>query len=267
MYKRQSLSGPAEVAIGQAFEVRWEGPNRARDYITIVPEGAPDGAYLSYSYTAKGNPLTLTAPHQSGAYELRYANEDGGAALARSAIVVKDATAAVQPPAEVLAGSAFAVRWTGPDRPQDYVTIVPKGAPPESYLSYQYTRQGNPITLTAPVDPGEYEVRYNNEAGRTVLANAPIVVTPVQAAVTGPERVVAGSGFEVIWSGPAYERDFITIVQPDAVESGYLSYFDARRGSPGTLTAPEQPGRYELRYVLGSGPRVIARAAIEVAPR
>jgi Ca-activated chloride channel family protein len=37
----------------------WTGPNGPGDYITIVQEGAPEGAYLSYAITA-------------GAYETRY---------------------------------------------------------------------------------------------------------------------------------------------------------------------------------------------------
>jgi Ca-activated chloride channel family protein len=173
----------------------------------------------------------------------------------------------VEPPAEVAAGSKFQVRWTGPNRPQDYITIVPKGAPPEQYTSYDYTKNGNPVTITAPVEPGDYEVRFNNEAGHTVLATAPIIVTDIQASLTAPTSVAAGSEFEVSWTGPAYAQDFITIVAPDAEESAYLSYFDIRDKNPGKLTAPDAPGRYELRYVVGSGPRVISRVAIEVVAR
>ncbi|MFA7095825.1 MAG: VWA domain-containing protein [Gammaproteobacteria bacterium] len=262
------VHGPAEVAVGQAFEVTWEGPNREHDYVTIVRQGAPEGSYLSYDYTAAGNPLTLIAPHEPGDYELRYANEEGGETLARVAIAVTATTAALEAPAEVAVGSDFQVRWSGPDRTHDYITIVPKGAPPENYASYQYTSEGNPVTLTAPVEPGEYEVRYNNEEGKTVLATAPVRVTGVQASLEAPGEVVAGSEFEVHWNGPAYSHDYVTIAQPDAAEGDYfLSYFDVSDGNPGRLTAPDEPGRYELRYVMGSGPRVIARVAIEVVGR
>ncbi|HEY9198667.1 MAG TPA: hypothetical protein VIR60_04805, partial [Gammaproteobacteria bacterium] len=262
-----TLTGPAEIAEGENFEVKWEGPNRARDYVTIVRKDAPEGSYLSYGYTKNGNPLTLTAPHQPGDYELRYTNEDGGESLTRTAITVKATTATVEAPTDVAAGSKFQVRWIGPNRDKDYITIVPKAAPPEQYASYEYTKNGNPVTLTAPVEPGEYEVRFNNEAGHTVLATAPINVTDVQASLTAPASVAAGSEFEVSWTGPAYAQDFITIVAPDAEESAYLSYFDIRNEKPGKLTAPAEPGRYELRYVVGSGPRVIARTAIEVVAR
>ena len=262
-----TLTGPTKIAVGEKFEVTWQGPNRARDYVTIVRKDAPEGSYLSYGYTKDGNPLSLTAPHEPGDYELRYTNEDGGESLARTAITVKATTATVEPPAEVAAGSKFQVRWTGPNRPQDYITIVPKGASPDLYKSYEYTKNGNPVTLAAPAEPGDYEVRYNNEAALNTLASAPVKVTDVQARLTAPATVAAASEFEVSWNGPAYAQDFITIVAPDAAESSYLSYFDAKYGSPGKLKAPDAPGRYELRYVVGSGPRVIARTAIEVIGR
>ncbi len=188
---------------------------------------------------------------------MRYTNEDGGESLARTAITVKATTATVQAPTDVVAGSDFQVNWSGPNRDKDYITIVPTGSPPELYADYEYTRSGNPVTLTAPVEPGEYEVRFNNEAGHNTLATAPINVTDVQASLTAPASVAAGSEFAVSWTGPAYARDFITIVAPDAEESAYLSYFDIRNENPGKLTAPDEPGRYELRYVVGSGPRVI----------
>lgn len=262
-----TVSGPAEIAAGERFEVTWSGPNRKGDYVTVVRENAPEGSYLSYRYTAEGNPITLVAPHEPGRYELRYNNEEGDDALARQALIVTAAVAALEAPAEVVAGSPLEVRWRGPDRPKDYITIVPKGAPPAQYGSYRYTRSGNPVVVTSPVVPGEYEVRYNSEAGRTVLATLPVKVTGIEASLTAPEAVEAGTHFEVNWSGPAYARDYITIVRPVAVEGAYLSYFDARKGTPGRLQAPNEPGRYELRYVLGDGPRVIGRRAIEVLHR
>lgn len=50
----------------------WTGPNGPGDYITIVQEGAPEGAYLSYANTAGGSPVTQTVPDSAGAYETRY---------------------------------------------------------------------------------------------------------------------------------------------------------------------------------------------------
>jgi Ca-activated chloride channel homolog len=84
-----SVTAPAEVAADTEFAVAWQGPGNESDYLTIVPAGAPEGAYLSYAYTEGGTPVVLTAPSEPGAYEVRYALGRGDRTLARSAITVR----------------------------------------------------------------------------------------------------------------------------------------------------------------------------------
>ena len=69
------LSAPRQGKGGTTIQVNWTGPNNPGDYVTIVPRGAPVGAYLDYFYTRDGNPGRLTLPAQPGEYELRYSTE------------------------------------------------------------------------------------------------------------------------------------------------------------------------------------------------
>ena len=174
-----SVAPPAEVSANARFEVAWAGPDASRDYVTIVPAGAREGAYLSWAYTSRGNPAMLTAPAEAGTYEVRYVLGAGDRTLASAPITVvasAEVATTVAPPSEVAAGARFQVAWTGPDASRDYVTIVPAGAPEGTYLSWTYTRNGSPATLTAPREPGAYEVRYVEGAGDRTLASAPITV-------------------------------------------------------------------------------------------
>ncbi len=82
------VNAPATVMAGIKFQVTWQGPNYQSDYITIVPTGAKDGEYLSYSYTSKGSPATLKAPAKTGKYEVRYILNQSRKALARTSIVI-----------------------------------------------------------------------------------------------------------------------------------------------------------------------------------
>ena len=84
-----SVVAPIEVDTGAQFEVTWAGPNGPGDYITIVEAGSPEGAYLSYAYTAAGNPASLTAPDTGGAYEVRYVSGQGEVTQASALIAVK----------------------------------------------------------------------------------------------------------------------------------------------------------------------------------
>src|SRR5262245_8307595 len=58
--------------------------------------------------------------------------------------------ATVTAPERVIAGVAFSVTWTGPDNRGDYVTVVRGEASASEHGSYQETRKGPSLELTAP---------------------------------------------------------------------------------------------------------------------
>ncbi len=148
------------------------------------------------------------------------------------AVEIAPPPASLKGPEQVAAGTDFQVSWEGPNRPKDYVTVVQKGAEEGSYLDYAYTKDGNPLTLTAPMDAGAFELRYTNDLARSTLVSAPLQVTPVQATLTGPAEIAVGENFEVKWEGPNRARDYVTIVRKDAPEGSYLSYGYTKNGNP-----------------------------------
>jgi len=259
-----SLEAPAEVGAGGQFAIGWSGPDNDRDYLTIVPAGAREGSYESYQYTRDGSPVTLTAPDDPGAYEVRYVTGQGGNTLASSPVTVIAVGASLAVSPEIPAGSEFTVEWTGPDNDRDYLTIVEAGAREGAYTSYQYTRDGSPATLSAPAEPGDYEIRYVTGREENTLASVPVAVTAVSATLAAPDSVGAGERFEVAWEGPDNPRDYVTIVAAGAREGAYTSYQYTRDGSPATLSAPAEPGDYEIRYVMGVGDGTLASVTITV---
>ncbi|MCW5772781.1 MAG: hypothetical protein KIT16_14145 [Rhodospirillaceae bacterium] len=125
-------------------------------------------------------------------------------------------------------------------------------------------RDGSPLKLRVPVEPGRYEIRYVNERDHKVLGRRSLTVVLATATLVAPAAVKAKSEFEVTWTGPNGPSDYVTIVPVGAEPGVYTNYFYTRDGSTGRLTAPEKPGRYELRYVIEAGPRVIGRRPITV---
>jgi hypothetical protein len=83
------------------------------------------------------------------------------------------------PATPVKAGQPFSVTWTGPNGPDDYIDLVDAGRQPVGdERAYVKTAKGNPATLTAPVEPGIYDLRYVQDHGdRTVIGRATITVT------------------------------------------------------------------------------------------
>ena len=257
-----TVEAPAEIPAGSQFDVSWTGPGESRDYITIVEAGAPEGSYLNYERINRGNPLKLTAPDSIGQFEVRYVWHEGDITLATQAVTLVPVEGSVEAPAEIQAGSQFEVSWTGPDNNTDYITIVEAGAPEGSYQDYERTNRGSPLTLTAPDGLGQFEVRYVIGQSSRTLASQTVTLVATEATVEAPLNIPSGSQFEVTWTGPDNNRDYITIVEAGADEGSYLDYERTNRGSPMTLTAPDGLGAYEVRYVLGESGRTLTSLAV-----
>lgn len=62
--------------------------------------------------------------------------------------LAQGATLEATPAGRAPAGSTVTVKWSGPNGPGDYITVVRKGAGPSEYLSYRQTSDGR-----VPVNP------------------------------------------------------------------------------------------------------------------
>ncbi|MCB1042045.1 MAG: VWA domain-containing protein [Acidobacteria bacterium] len=260
-----SLTAPNTALAGGEVVIHWEGPDNRGDYITIVEKDAGPKRYGKYAYTHIGNPISLLAPDQPGTYEIRY-NTEGSNTLSAIPLEVTASSATLQFAKQVTAGSPVEIRWSGPDNPRDFITIVAADAPERSYEKYRFTSKGNPVSLPAPDQPGRYEVRYATGQTYATLAAEPLVVTAVSASLQAPGQVEAGSYFEVSWEGPGNDRDFIAVAPMGSDAKTWPSYRFVHLGNPLRLHAPSEPGNYELRYQTGQSYLVLATRALQVAP-
>lgn len=86
------------------------------------------------------------------------------------------------------------------------------------------------------------------------------------AALDAPAEIQAGTQFEVAWTGPSAQGDYVTIVAADAVKWTDEPYFYTTSGTPGRLVAPVADGAYALWYVSGADDAILARRAIRITP-
>jgi len=168
-------------------------------------------------------------------------------------------------PPTATAGSTITFKATGTGNPREFVTVVPEGAREGQYDAYVYVTGSGSLTLAMPARPGDYELRLCAAASpyKTLVAK-PLQLLGASATVSAPASVAAGSTFEVKWTGPNNERDYIAVGETTPGGRLYLDYKYSRDGSPLKLAAPEKPGNYEVRYILGVGDTVIARQAFTV---
>lgn len=258
-----SLDAAAQVTAGTVFKVAWTGPNNPHDYVTIVPQGTPDGQYRNYTETAKGSPLALTALIAAGDAELRYMTGSGAQVLARRPITVVAATVTLDAPAEVTAGAPVTIEWTGPNNRGDYLTVVRKATPDGQYARYTDTSKGSPLKVDAPMDPGPAEIRYVSGQGSKVLARRELAVIAAKVSLKAPPRGKTDANVAVEWTGPNNAGDYLTIVPKSAADGVTLHTVLTARGTPASVRMPKAAGPAEVRYLSGQGGRVLARADIE----
>ena len=170
-----SISLPAAGVQGTEVEVTWTGPDTKGDFITLVAPDAKENKVGRYFYTRVGSPGALNLPLEPGIYEMRYLLR-GKRVLASAPFEVTAADASLSTADNLIAEAPFEVVWTGPAARNDLIAIAELGAPEKKYLSYRYTRHGTPAEFkNAPLEPGEYELRYLL-GGQMVIATRKVIV-------------------------------------------------------------------------------------------
>ncbi len=259
-----AVQAPAAADVATAFEVTWQGPGHKSDYVSIAkPEDEPAG-YEYYTHTSEGSPLKLQAPATPGTYEVRYILGQDNKLLAKTTIEIKGVSASVRTSPAADMGSEFDVTWQGPGNAADYISIAKPEDEPAGYEFYTSTSEGSPLKLQAPSSPGTFEVRYILGQENKMLAKTTIQIKRVTAKISAPATAVRNTAFEVRWQGPGYKPDFICVSQLDQDPGDYVNYNDVGTGNPVMITAPDEPGTYEVRYILGNGNIILDKATIVI---
>jgi Ca-activated chloride channel family protein len=240
------------------FNVEWTGPENEFDSLRIYNvEGQTTNIYAMLQTRDFTTPSKITAPIDVGEYEIRYRTL-GRKVLAKDTFEVLPAVATVSIANEVAAGAPIEVRWTGPSNEKDRLRVLDySGKRLNNYKFLQKKNVTNVVEMTAPSEPGEYWMAYD-ASSKKILAQTKFVVMPVVAMVSGPKVVKAESDYEVTWLGPNYKGDSIYTFSAEGKDMREYKFLGKKNStSPITLTAPKQPGTYELRYRI-KGRAVIA---------
>ena len=170
-----TLKAPDTATAGAVVSIEWSGPDNARDLIAIVPKGAKEGTYGSYTQTKKGSPLTLATPAEPGDAEIRYLTGKSKKTLAARPIKLTPADIKFAVAEKVAANATFRLEFSGaPNNPRDLIVIALPGNK-RAEKTY-YVSRGSPQEVKAPKKAGKYELRYITGKKRAVIATRPIEV-------------------------------------------------------------------------------------------
>lgn len=142
-------------------------------------------------------------------------------------------------------------------------TVAARSGKPERLGSVAV--QGTVVGMTAPGEPGSYQLRYISADGR-LRTSQPLEVAAHPIVLSVPEQMRAGREAEVRWRGPARPGDTLRIIDPD---TGAVLSEASASGRPGlenvtALPAPGQVGAYTLEYLSGERQATLRRLPISV---
>jgi len=85
-----------------------------------------------------------------------------------------------------------------------------------------------------------------------------------EARLEAPAEATIGSSVDVRWTGPGENYDSVYVIAPDAADNaqGYSSASILNGRNPVSVTLPDEPGTYELRYWHRAAGVVAARRSI-----
>lgn len=259
-----TLKAPETAAAGETIRVSWSGPDEKNDFVGVYTPGDSNRRAIHYFYTSNGNPFHLKMPETEGTFEIRYVLAKSRDTLAQQNIELTPIEATLEAPEQAPAGATIEVDWTGPDYKSDYIAVYEPDDNNRRSIYYSYTGDGSPVQLKLPESPGTYEIRYVLNNSTQDLARHTIETTPIEATLEVPEQAQAGSNVRVHWSGPDYRADYIGIFNPEDNNRRTIHYFNTQNGNPFNLKMPDEPGTYEIRYVLHSSRQDLTRHTIEV---
>lgn len=264
-----SITAPTEAVAGSTIEIGWTGPNYAEDYIGIGRADA-DGAnqWENWTYTREGSPLDLVMPAEPGEYVITYFQRQDRTPLTSVPITLTAVSASITAPTEAFVGSTIEIGWTGPNYDEDYIGVGRADADgANQWENWTYTREGSPLDLVMPVEPGEYLITYFQRQDRTPLTSVPISLKPVEATLQAPASAPAGSTIDVAWTGPNYSEDYLGIGRADTDGANqWENWVYTRDGAPAKLLVPATPGDYLIRYFVRQDRNAIAETPITVTP-
>ena len=197
--------------------------------------------------------------------------DEGSRTRSSTQVEVVEAEQTVSAPSIVRAETTFTVTWGETVNPRDWVTIVPVGADEGAHLANRRVESNDSISLRAPAEPGLYEVRYVLDEGSRTLASSPVEVVAADAplddgaGLSVPATAAPGETVTVSWTIEADDADRrVALARADAPDFTWISAHRVGAEQETEITLPNEPGKYEVRFLDISSQSVLGRAMIAV---
>jgi Ca-activated chloride channel family protein len=258
---------PERPLAGDEAHIQYWGAPPGDNWVGVAVAGAPVGELMvRHPATEPAGEVTLGLPDTPNELEVQFTRDIGFGIhqlLGRTEFETGRRKISIEGPVRIENRVQFDVTWSGAELTGDHLAIAAKEGERTDFAVCIPTGRGGPVTVTAPVTPGDYSVHYRSRRGRS-LDRANLEVFEVLATLEGPAKIGIGEDVSFDWNGPDGSQDYLSIAAAGAEDDQYLSWAPTSAGNPARLAAPKNAGDYELRYVRGEDGEVLARHPLEV---
>jgi len=257
-----------DIVGGSRFDVKVSEPNNQREKLAIFDKDDNWIQSWTIALNYQNGIKTITAPETPGTYTVKYVTREGNV-LASDEITVIAAEASVQAPdTPIPGGGQFMVSVSAPNSHKDKISFYDSNGKRLTRKSWtvKMWRKDGEMKVYAPEEPGTYTVNYIS-GDKKILASDEITVIPATAEFDAPDGdIIADSRFQITVSEPNSNKEKITLFNAEGKRLKSWTVSMWRKEDKMTLTAPEEPGTYELQY-LTRDRRILARETIMVTPK
>ena len=256
----------------QDIEIKYAGANGGEgQYVVIAPAGAPDDAEPEFAKApGKDGSVTIKTMADPGRFEARFLALTGSqyGICGRSKIFeTVQPKVSLEMASKVKSSMKVEVTFHGTPQDGDWIGWVKAGAPDGDYVVWSRPDGAtSKVTLVAPSEPGDYEMRYCNNNSNSVHARFAFKVEASELMLAAPESLMAGARLPVKWAAPTAGDIWVTVVKKGVPDSEYTAYvyLNAEQTNPALLPTPNQPGEYEVRMVTDGSTKVAIRNPIKL---
>ena len=280
----KTLYAPEEpIVISYSGVTEWLVDHSA--WICVADKGAASNHYkTNYQTPGVGSgTVTITAPFDEGEYELRFfdsysSTEENLVEVLTIPFTVKHSELAKNvelhvdktlfaPEEPIVISYSGVTEWLADH--SAWICVAEKGAASNHYkTNYQTPEVGSgTVTITAPFDEGEYELRFFDGYSSTELNLVKRLTIPFtvkhseltkNVSMSIPKKNYApGEDIVVSYSGVTEwlvdHSAWICVAEEGAASNQYKTNYQSPGVGSGTVTiaAPDKPGTYELRFFDG----------------
>lgn len=263
-----TLDFASEVPARGSLEVAFTGPAGEGDWIGFATVGSSPSSWVQggYAYVAQGSPQKLYVPAAYGTYEIRYVTKAYEVLLAREVKVTGPDGASLTAPETAVGASAITVDFSGPAGDKSFVAVARADAAPSETISRSGVYAA-PVVLRAPVEAGDYEIRFVAD-GATILAKKSLAVSTAPKVTLAALEASARTKLVIeLTDAPRTSGDYIYLAKAGTPDSDYGGgYVGVPTSGPASIDAPKEAGAWEIRYVVPSAGSFVAlgRATLTV---